>query len=286
MHAEVVAHLVADDTKRHRAVDPARRARQVRETGPATAGRLRERVHDVLVRGEIHACGRGLRASLAGPGRVRAARVRRVDRVPAVHVAGERELPVRRVAEVLVHRVRVVEDDAPHRSRCPRLREVVREVEEQHGDRLRSGHRCGGRLRRRLHAAGRGEDAVPALSVRANLASRERLHGLSGRLERDEPRDRRVDAGSDVDRRRERVAVPGAECAVERLLRLPGGEAERHAHERERKQGEHDEATASAHGSQPRRLLAQVNDPSGSSLGRGSAAGRPIADATVHQVND
>ena len=84
MDAEVVAQLVAHDAERHRPVDPARRARKVRESRPATASRLRKRVDDVLVRGEIHACGRGFRASLARPGRVRAARVRRVDRVPAV----------------------------------------------------------------------------------------------------------------------------------------------------------------------------------------------------------
>ncbi len=150
MDAEVVAHLVAHDAKRHRAVDPTRRSREVREAGPATTRRLRKCIDDVLVGGQVHSRCCGLRAGLAGPRRVRAACVRRVDRVPAVYVSRQRELPVRGILEVRVDRVRAVEDDALDACRCPRLRGVVGEVEQEDGHGLRARDGDCRSIRRRL----------------------------------------------------------------------------------------------------------------------------------------
>ena len=271
MDAEVVAHLVAHDAERHRAVDPARRAREGRRGRPShsssPAGTRRRRTGrrtgsrprpwPSSEPGWPRSCTRSPRStrrSCTSRARLRSARAARTTRPGGTRRPSSRcrrrrpaPRPVSTAARVSLEKLkrRTATDFVP-------------------------GDGRGGGIRRRLHAPRRGEDAVAALSVRANLASRERLHSLTRRLERDEPRNRRVDSGPDADRRRERVAVPRAERSVERLLRLPGGEPERHAHERKRQQGEHDEATADAHGSQPRRLAAQVNDPPGSSLGRGS----------------
>ena len=153
--------------------------------------------------------------------------------------------------------------------RGPRLARVVREVEEKYGHGLRPQGRKRLGLAERLDAAGDREAASVIAGDTAHAPARKREDGVVRLADGDDARDGRVDTRADVDRRREGVAVPDPQGALDRLRETDGGERDRDACEREREGAQGGDATEAPHRTNGKRATVAVNHALAGSPGRG-----------------